>query len=259
MGVVRFSFPKELVRELVQAGGIDVAVETGTYKADGALALREVVSRVWTVELSDLFYERAVARNNARADIHFIHGSSATELPRILASLKEPGLFWLDAHSGGMDLSSGRAGDVGDTHQCPLIAELEAIRDFPHAAASCVLIDDARVFLGPLPHYRASDWPSLLQIVDLLRERSDRHMTILDDIIIAVPVALREVVDRWWLQQVSDREGRDGHQQTMWEAYNPTPVVALRRLVKSLAPAPLRRAYHRRRSPLPGPSTSYVP
>lgn len=256
MGVVRFSFPKELVKDLRAAASLHAAVETGTYQAEGTLALRDVVSQVWTIELSDEHYERAVSRHGDRAGITFLHGSSADLLPPLLRDLDQPVMFWLDAHCGMVDVSTGDVFDFGDLPQCPLIAELEAIRGFRYAAASCVLIDDARAFLGPLPHYRASDWPSLLEIIDLLRDRCDRHITVLDDVIIAVPTALKGVVDSWWLGQVCDRQGRDGYLQNMWEAYNPTPVVALRRLVKSLTPPPLRRAYHRHRWPLAGRPTS---
>jgi hypothetical protein len=258
MGIVRFSLPQELLSNLAAASGIDAAVETGTYLANGTLALREVVSRVWTIELSEELHGRAVSRHGRRAGITFLHGSSADVLPRLLSELDHPVLFWLDAHGGMVDVPSGTVVGMGDAPQCPLMAELEAIRRFPYATASCVLIDDARAFLGPLPQYRPSEWPSLLQIIDLLREGCDRHITILDDVIIVVPMALKEAVDTWWLGQVRDREGRDGYLQTLWEAYNPTPVVALRRLVKSLAPHPLRRAYHRHRWPFPGHGASKV-
>ena len=108
-----------------------------------------------------------------------------------------------------------------------------------------MLIDDARCFLGPLPNMRPGDWPTLPEIVDMLRAGADRYVTILDDVIIAVPPALREVVDQWWLATVTSREGRDGSSQKLWEAYNPKPSVAMRRLVKSLMPARARQLYQR--------------
>ncbi|MEX1007277.1 MAG: hypothetical protein WD271_05470 [Acidimicrobiia bacterium] len=58
-----------------------------------------------------------------------------------------------------------------------------------------MLIDDARGFLGPLPQHRAADWPSLVDIVELLRSDDSRYITILDDVILAIPNKLRQVVD----------------------------------------------------------------
>ncbi|MDQ3897683.1 MAG: class I SAM-dependent methyltransferase [Actinomycetota bacterium] len=246
--MVRFSCPSDLVQALATAGGIDAAVETGTFRGEGTLVLREAVSKVWTVELSSELYERAVRRFGHRPGITVLHGSSDEMLPELAAVINEPVLFWLDAHGGMVDMAASEVyNPAGEATQCPVIAELHAIRQFPHVARSCVLIDDARAFLAPLPHHRAADWPSLLEIIDLLRGDADRYITILDDVIIAVPMALREVVDHWWLDQLEYREGRDGHEQKLWDAYNPTPGIAVRRLVKSLTPRTVRRLYDRHR------------
>jgi hypothetical protein len=86
-----------------------------------------------------------------------------------------------------------------------------------------------------------------VNIIDLLRADADRYVTILDDVVIAVPANLRPVVDEWWLKQVTDREGRDAHEQSLWEAYNPKPRAAARLLVKSVTPMFLRRVYARYR------------
>jgi hypothetical protein len=250
MGEVCFSCPADLMRALVAASGIDAAIETGTFKAEGTLLLREVVSRVWTVELDAALYERATASHSHRAGITFLQGSSDEVLSKLIADVDEPVIFWLDAHGGMVDhLSQKVFNPAGDNTQCPLIGELQAIRGFCHAASSCILIDDARVFLGPLPQLRAGDWPSLVNIIDLLRTDVDRYITILDDVVIAVPANLRPVVDEWWLKRITGREDRDAHQQALWEAHNPKPRAAARLLVKSVMPMFLRRVYARYRRP----------
>jgi hypothetical protein len=248
MGEVRFSCPPDLMKALVVTSGIDAAIETGTFEAEGTLLLREAVSRVWTVELDEALYERATTDHGDRAGVTFLLGSSDEVLTKLLAEVDEPVVFWLDAHGGMVD---HRSRDVlnpaGENTQCPLIGELQAIRSFRHAASSCILIDDARVFLGPLPQLRAGDWPSLVDVIDLLRTDADRYITILDDVVIAVPASLRPVVDEWWLSQITGRDGRDAHQQALWEAHNPKPRVAARLLIKSVTPMFLRRAYERHR------------
>lgn len=248
MGIVRFSCPVDLVAALAEASGIDVAVETGTFKGEGARLLRQVVSRVWTIEMSESLHRRAVERFGRDPGLHFVLGDSATALRRLAEEIHEPVIFWLDAHGG---MTQQLSGDVfnpgGVAHQCPVLDELAGVHRFPSAAESCVLIDDARAFLGPLPQLNSSAWPSLTNIIDALRPDVERYITILDDVVIAVPPTLRPVVDRWWLSQVQDRDGRDGFEQALWEAYNPGTVAALRRLAKSVLPPRLRRAFDRYR------------
>ncbi|MDQ6617295.1 MAG: hypothetical protein M3083_21755 [Actinomycetota bacterium] len=201
---------------------------------------------MWSVELSDDLYQRAVRKYGDKPGLTFLHGSSADVLTGLADTIDEPVIFWLDAHGGMADMGFDTVfNPAGEATQCPLLQELKAARSFRHWSKSCVLIDDARGFLGPFPEQRASDWPSLLEITDLLREGSDRYITILDDVLIAVPMVLRDVIDRWWLEQTRTREGRDGFQQNLWEAYNPKPRVAFRMLVKSLAPMSVRKVYER--------------
>jgi hypothetical protein len=155
VGEVRFSCPPDLIRALAAAGGIDAAIETGTFKAEGTLILRDAVSRVWTIELDMDLYARATARYGSRPGIIFLPGSSADVLKKLIADVDQPVIFWLDAHGGMVDhLSSQQVLDpTGDSTQCPVIGELQAISKFRHAASSCILIDDARGFLGPLPSF----------------------------------------------------------------------------------------------------------
>lgn len=244
MGEARFSCPPELIRALARNAGIDAAIETGTFRAEGTLILSEAVKRVWTIELDKHLYDRAIARHRSRDGITFLLGSSDEVLRSLATEVDEPVIFWLDAHGGMADhLNSRPSSPAADATKCPLVGELQAVREFTCVTSSCVLIDDARLFLGP--RTRIANWPSLLDIIDLLRLDDDRYITILDDIIMAVPKELRSVIDEWWLQQTSDREGRSAHEQQMWEAYNPTPRNAARLLVKSVTPMVLRRAYER--------------
>lgn len=82
-------------------------------------------------------------------------GDSGLNMPNALALVDMPAIFWLDAHF------NTEAGDVQQERMCPLLDELTAIRAWPHAAVSVVLIDDVRLFGQP-------GWPSDEEITALL-------------------------------------------------------------------------------------------
>lgn len=254
----------ELARRLVEAGGFTGAVETGTFHAHGAMAIRDLVPRVWTIELSETFHSRAVDRYGKLDGMTFLQGESSQVLRELSEDMKdEPLLFWLDAH-GGTDLF-----DIPDSEgQCPLLGELAAIQQFPQAINSCILIDDARFFLGPVagPHIcqRAQDWPTLVDVIDALRVDGDRYITILDDVIICVPSTMRPIVDDWWIELSTQRRGDEAFEYLFHQAVSPTPALAAKRLVKSLAPARFKAVWYSIKSRAPAPdldqhSTPYGP
>lgn len=59
-----------------------------------------------------------------------------------------------------------------------------------------MLIDDARLFLAPPPppHDR-EQWPSFMQVMDALRARHERYVTVFEDVIVAVPLSARATVE----------------------------------------------------------------
>jgi hypothetical protein len=38
-------------------------------------------------------------------------------------------------------------------------------------------------------------WPSIMEVADLLRTRHDRYVTVLEDVVVAVPLSARRVVE----------------------------------------------------------------
>ena len=192
MGAVRYGVPLRLCQDLKETHGLTCAVETGTLFGESAVALRSVFDRVWSIELSERFYEEARAAN-ARDGLEFVLGSSEVVLPELLVDIHEPAVFWLDGH--------GSAGETaGEEQECPVLGELAAINAWPHARDSVVLVDDARYFLGPPPPpHNPAKWPTLLDVLDALREGGERYAVILDDVIIAGPPSIRPTVERYWL------------------------------------------------------------
>ena len=113
-----------------------VCIETGTYRGDGALALKELFDAVHTVELSDKWYEFSSQRLAPFKDIVCHHGDSADVLATRLPRICEPAVFFLDAHFAGGDTAHGK-------EEVPLLRELETICKRPYT--DILIVDDLRL------------------------------------------------------------------------------------------------------------------
>ncbi len=139
---------QQVVRSYAKRFSLPVFVETGTYKGKMVYALMPYVSEIYSIELDSTHYENARKRFAGYANIHLFQGQSGEVLPKVLSGIRQPCLFWLDAHwSGG---STARA-DL----ETPIMQELACILDHPLSAQHVVLVDDARCFTGQ------NDYPSL--------------------------------------------------------------------------------------------------
>ena len=167
--------PPPLVKQRIVADharrfGTALLVETGTYRGDMVAAQRRQFRRIWSIELQEQLAERARARFARDPHITILSGDSAVLLPGILASIREPCLFWLDAHySAGITAR----GDI-DT---PIAAELDFVLRHP-VAGHVVLIDDARDFTG------VNGYPTLADLTAAIRgQRPDWSVEVVDDVI----------------------------------------------------------------------------
>lgn len=171
MGYFWEGVPTPLLRWAVETLGPDsVAVESGTYLGDSAVALAEKFHSVVTIERSDHFARAAEARFRDRSDLTVLHGSSAELLEKALPDLNTGALFWLDAHySGGQT--------AGADYVCPAMEELTVIAANRAAHNTVVLVDDARSFLP------SEGWPSL---GDLCRVLDDCGLdaVLVDDVLV---------------------------------------------------------------------------
>lgn len=137
----------EILRAVARRHGIDMLVETGTFRGDTVAALRPDFARIWSVELQPELHRRAAARFAGDPGVVLLAGDSATVLPAVLPELGGPALFWLDGHwSGGVTARGDRDTPVAD--------ELRAVLTAPERHV--VLVDDARLFPaepdgGPYP------------------------------------------------------------------------------------------------------------
>lgn len=117
------------LREYAKRFQLPVLIETGTQFGQMIDAMEKDFREIYSIELDDANYALAVKNFAGHARIHLLHGDSAVELPKLLQSVSEPCLFWLDGHSD----------------KTPIMEELRAV--FTHGSYKhAILIDDANCF-----------------------------------------------------------------------------------------------------------------
>ncbi len=184
MGNIGFVALREIGLALQNELKLTTFIETGTYKGQTTRWASENFKKVVTIEASPHFHERAKRLFKDIKNIRCIFGDSADKLSGTIKRLKKPVLFYLDAHYCAHEKSV-----LGI--ECPLLAELEAIRDT--GVDHVILIDDARMFVDPVKApYDAAQWPDLDKIRASLPDHYE--LAIWNDVIFAVaPQALRVV------------------------------------------------------------------
>ncbi len=114
----------------------EVFVETGTYLGNTTAAAARVFRKVHTIELSEELHLKAQARFRDVENITCHQGNSPDVLLKLVASIQEPAVFFLDAHwSGGVTAH----GEV----EVPLLEELGIIRN--RNMDDVIIIDDLRL------------------------------------------------------------------------------------------------------------------
>lgn len=151
---------QDVVTYFQKQTGYKVLIETGTYKGQMIYAQHKRFKTIHSVELAEHYYNSAVERFRKFPHIKLWLGDSSDVLPTILADLNESAVFWLDGHYSGGLTAGGEPGQK----QCPIYNELEAI--FSHDKKHCILIDDARCFVGK------DDYPSIDELKAFLDSKN---------------------------------------------------------------------------------------
>lgn len=180
MGIFFWGIPPWLLHSLETSGRYELAVETGTYRGDSALALADAVGNCTTIELGTTLAAAASARFASDPRITVMQGSSRDVLPDVVRRLTGPTFFWLDGHWSGGETA-------GADDPCPLAGELDAIASSPLAPDCLVAIDDARLFGFPRRNQPdGGAFPGMLEVLRTLDEMS-LCPYVVDDVILGVP------------------------------------------------------------------------
>jgi hypothetical protein len=162
------------LREYARRYGLRVLVETGTYYGDMVQAMKSEFDRIYSIELSQDLYEKALTRFKGAEKIELIQGDSGVQLGRIMDKINQPALFWLDGHYSEGVTARGEK----DT---PIYEELRHILGATFMG-HVIIVDDARCF-GVDPAY-----PSLAQLEDFVKSmKSNMDMTVQGDSIRITP------------------------------------------------------------------------
>ena len=186
MGILHAGVPQRLALWLRDQAATPDFIETGTYLADTALWAVQHFERVISIEADRELCDAARKRLASYANVNVLLGQSQDVLAALVPKLNRPALIWLDAHWCG-----GAVAVAGESQECPLLEEITAID--AGTIQHLILIDDARFFLNspPLPHKR-EHWPSAGAVIEQLRAKYDGYIGVIDDVIIRLPIALRE-------------------------------------------------------------------
>jgi hypothetical protein len=160
----------QTVRRYARQFATPVLVETGSFMGDMVFAVKNSFAVVYTIELDHDLHCRVQARFAGDPRVRTLRGDSSRVLAEVLPHIKEPCLFWLDAHYSGGITARG-------TVDTPIMTELRQIlgASIPGAV---ILIDDAHCFVGE------NDYPTLEALRQFVREnRPTLAFEVQDDII----------------------------------------------------------------------------
>ena len=127
----------------------DYFVETGTHQGDTVdIAINNGFKTIYSIELSDVFYENCVKRFIYNKNVKIFKGNSRYDLYKIISNINSPITFWLDGHWSGTN-------NVGCDKDllCPILHELEQIKNH-HIKTHTIMVDDIRLMDGN--HFEAT-------------------------------------------------------------------------------------------------------
>ncbi|MBP1672908.1 MAG: hypothetical protein H6Q25_723 [Bacteroidetes bacterium] len=147
-----------------------VLVETGTYMGDMVEAQKRIFRAIFSIELGIDLFNKATKRFKNDKNVTIVQGDSGKILPKIVLTLNEPAIFWLDGHYSAGITAKGEK-------DCPIFEELDAIFD-SQKNNHILLIDDARCFNGE------GDYPTINQLTDYIKNKNEKyHVEVKHDII----------------------------------------------------------------------------
>ena len=176
---------------------IPVFIETGTAGGESVRAVSHLFTHCHSIEIVNGRPSGDFPKN---VTLH--EGDSAKLLKEIADPYKkEYILFWLDAH-----WSEPHESKEGE-EECPLLDEIKALQGFK----AVIMIDDARLFLGPPPWPNdPQKWPKFKDVIYWLITLFPDHITtVVDDYIVCIPDEMKDIFINEWRGRFLERYPTD--------------------------------------------------
>ena len=173
------------IEEFQKKYGYNVLIETGTFLGDMVETQRNNFKRIFSIELQYDLAEKARERFKDMGHIKILQGDSGKLLKTILTEVKEPAIFWLDAHYSNTVRIDNELIETAKTEkETPIMEELAIILS-EGLKKNVILIDDARCFKGE------NDYPTIKALKDFLKRKgiiAMQQIKIKNDIIRITPM-----------------------------------------------------------------------
>ncbi|TWT82870.1 hypothetical protein CA13_43330 [Planctomycetes bacterium CA13] len=168
-----------MLANYMESYGLKKFIETGTFRGSTLCHMAKRGYDCMSIELADDLHQAAKRKFASYSNVQLLLGDSGNVLPRILNTLSEPALFWLDGHySGGPTARADK-----DT---PITTELEAILNH-RVEGHVILIDDARLFNGE------NDYPPLHELLTVISRNGRFRYEVHCDSIHLIPTSKRSL------------------------------------------------------------------
>ena len=143
-------------------------IETGTYTGDTIFALEPHFNKLYTIEFSELYYNRTKNIYSGNK-INFILGDSSIVFESLLPNITDKCIFFLDGHWS--------SGDTGHSQKdCPLDEEITHINNL-FINDAIIIIDDFRFFgLDKSSGKLGEDWSKINKenLLNILKPRINK-------------------------------------------------------------------------------------
>jgi len=139
----------------------NVFIETGTYLGETISNVVNNFDRVYSIELSSNYAQKAIEKFKNNAKVKIIQGDSSVVIGDLADKVNDSVFFWLDGHWSSGDTARGNL-------DCPLLEEVKQINN--KYKNKCILaIDDVRLF----GTYVTEDWSNITRdsVLNIVKDR----------------------------------------------------------------------------------------
>ena len=165
----------EIITSLQKKYNIDILVETGTYLGEMVWAQLNHFKEIYSIELNESLYQKAVKRFQIYPQVKLIQGDSGKELVHLVPKIKKRSIFFLDGQYSQGETSKG-------DKSRPILEELKSILQ-SEIKDHILVIVSIRLF------DLEKDYPTFKELYHSILKRRPQSKTILRrDMFIVIPL-----------------------------------------------------------------------